>query len=44
MNNSLKVYDLNKNDTIYRSFDNQFKGNVTSVGFKNHSKEVYTSC
>lgn len=38
MNNSLKIYDLNKPDHVKHSFDTQFKGNVTSVGFKNRDK------
>jgi hypothetical protein len=45
MYNCVKIYDLNRPNTtsIYdKSFD--FKGNVTSVGFRNHDKIIYTSC
>ena len=43
-NGFVKIYDLNKSDTILSTYDSQFKGNVTAVGFKNHGKEIFTSC
>jgi WD40 repeat protein len=43
--NYVKIYDLNRPNTVERTFDStQFKGNVTSVGFRSHDKIVYTSC
>lgn len=46
MNNFVKIYDLNRpNAPPEKTFDStHFKGNVTSVGFRNHDKIVYTSC
>ena len=49
MYNQVKIYDLNRPNTantVYeKTFDSTpFKGNVTSVGFKNHDKIIYTSC
>jgi len=46
MNNYVKIYDLNRpNHPPERVFDpTYFKGNVTSVGFNNHDKCIYTSC
>lgn len=45
MNNSVKIYDLNKPQQPFRSFDNEFKGNVTSVGcFWKQDKLFYTGC
>jgi WD40 repeat protein len=49
MYNYVKIYDLNRtnstNSTPERVFDStQFKGNVTSVGFRSHDKILYTSC
>lgn len=44
MHNTSKIYDLNKNDTVQRSFDGYFKGNVTAVGFRRNDQFVYTAC
>jgi hypothetical protein len=44
MNNSVKIYDLNKPENPIKSFDNDFKGNVTAVGFKKGDKCIYTAC
>jgi WD40 repeat protein len=49
MYNLVKIYDLNRPTnatTVYeKTVDlTPFKGNVTSVGFKNHDKIIYTSC
>lgn len=43
MFNTCKIYDLNRPDTVQRSFDT-FKGNVTAVGFRKHDQIVYTAC
>ena len=32
MNNCAKIYDLKRLDQAFRSYDNDFKGNVTAVG------------
>ncbi len=32
MNNSVKIIDINKPENPIRSFDSNFKGNVTAVG------------
>ena len=44
MNNCMKIYDLAHSDTVLRSFDNCFKGNVTAVGFRKQDRCVYTAC
>lgn len=46
MNNYVKIYDLNRpNHPPERVFDStQFRGNVTSVGFRKHDEMIYTSC
>jgi WD40 repeat protein len=45
MNNCVKVYDLSKPEQPTRSFDNDFKGNVTAVGcFWKQEKYIYTAC
>lgn len=44
MNNSVKIYDLNRTDALFRSFDNDFKGNVSAVGFWKDDKWIYTAC
>ena len=40
---SLKVYDLNKSDSVLRTFDNFFKGNIMAVGFQK-DKLVFSGC
>lgn len=44
MFNTCKIYDLTRPDTVERSFDGYFKGNVTAVGFRKHDQIVYTGC
>ena len=46
MNNYVKIYDLDRaNGPPEKTLDSSnFKGNVTSVGFRNHDRIVYTSC
>lgn len=45
MNNCAKVYDLKRADQHLRSYESDFKGNVTSVGcFWKQENVVYTGC
>lgn len=45
MNNCVKVYDLNKPEQPIRSFESDFKGNVTAVGcFWKQEKYIFTAC
>jgi len=45
MNNCVKLFELNRPDQPVRSFDTEFKGNVTAVGFFNkQNKLIYTAC
>lgn len=44
MANNMKIYDLNRTDTVERSFEGQFKGNVTAVGFRKQDQIAYTAC
>lgn len=45
MNNCAKVYDLKRPDQHLRSYDSDFKGNVTSVGcFWKQENVIYTGC
>ena len=40
----MKIYDLNRADVVEKSFDGNFKGNVTAVGFRKHDQLAYTAC
>ena len=45
MNNCVKIIDLTKPETPIRSYDNDFKGNVTAVGcFRREDNIIYTAC
>ena len=44
MHNNMKIYDLNRNDTVDDAYNKEFKGNVTGVGFRQHDQMAYTSC
>ena len=46
MNNYVKIFDLDRSTSqAEKTFDSSnFKGNVTSIGFRNHDRIIYTSC